>query len=430
MSSTPSRRSVFLVGTAAALGAPLPAASGASAAAPADSPSHRRVMTGADVAAASGWRMLRGRKVGVVSNQTGVLEDTSHIVDSMTARKDLNVVGVFGPEHGFRGTTPAGEAEPEYVDPRTGLPVYSIYAADAAEMAQMFRRAGTDTIVYDIQDVGVRFYEFIWAMYQAMVAARDIGAAFLVLDRPNPIGRRADGPMMTKEYTSAVGLKPILQQYGLTAGELAGYFNGELLPDEGKGGQVDLDVVRVRGWNPWEHAQETGLMWVPPSPNMPTPDTATVYPGTCYFEGTNLSEGRGTTRPFEFIGAPWLDYRYSDRLNARGLPGVRFREAYFVPAFSKHEGKTCAGVQLHVTDLRRYRPIATAVAMLAEAMKYDEFAWRKDDDPRPYWIDKLSGSTRLRKMLDAGKDTGEITAAWQDEVRAFDRTRRAYFLYR
>jgi uncharacterized protein YbbC (DUF1343 family) len=430
MSSAPSRRSLLLGGTAAALGAPLLTSSAASAATVGAAATNGRVTPGADAAAAGGWKLLRGRKVGVVSNPTGVLRSTSHVVDSMAAQKELNIVGVFGPEHGFRGSAQAGESEPEFEDPRTGLTVYDAYGANAAKMAELFRKAGADTIVFDIQDVGVRFYTYIWTMYHAMVAARDIGADFIVLDRPNPVGRRADGPLMTKEFTSGVGLKPIIQQHGLTVGELAGYFNGELLPDEGEGGKAELEVVRVQGWSPSAPAQETGLPWVPPSPNMPFPDTATAYAGTGYFEGTNLSEGRGTTRPFEFIGAPYLDYHYSDRLNARDLPGVRFREGYFVPTFSKHEGKTCAGVQIHITDPRRYQPIPTAVAMLAEAMKYDGFAWRKDNDPRPYWIDKLSGSTRLRTMLDAGKDTDAITSAWESEVRDFDRVRRRYFLYR
>jgi uncharacterized protein YbbC (DUF1343 family) len=430
MSSAPSRRSLLLGGTAAALGAPLLTSSAASAATVGAAATNGRVTPGADAAAAEGWKLPRGRKVGVVSNPTGVLRSTSHVVDSMAAQKELNIVGVFGPEHGFRGSAQAGESEPEFEDPRTGLTVYDAYGANAAKMAELFRKAGADTIVFDIQDVGVRFYTYIWTMYHAMVAARDIGADFIVLDRPNPVGRRADGPLMTKEFTSGVGLKPIIQQHGLTVGELAGYFNGELLPDEGEGGKAELEVVRVQGWSPSAPAQETGLPWVPPSPNMPFPDTATAYAGTGYFEGTNLSEGRGTTRPFEFIGAPYLDYHYSDRLNARDLPGVRFREGYFVPTFSKHEGKTCAGVQIHITDPRRYQPIPTAVAMLAEAMKYDGFAWRKDNDPRPYWIDKLSGSTRLRTMLDAGKDTDAITSAWESEVRDFDRVRRRYFLYR
>ncbi|MFP8962658.1 exo-beta-N-acetylmuramidase NamZ domain-containing protein [Streptomyces nanhaiensis] len=427
----PSRRSLLAGGAAAALAAPLLPSATASAA-PGSRSGGQGVVPGADVAAARGWSMLRGRKVGVISNPTGVLRDTGHIVDSMAARSELEIVGVFGPEHGFRGSAQAGSSEPEFTDPRTGLTVYDAYGAGAAKMAELFTKAGADTIVFDIQDVGVRFYTYIWTMYSAMVAARSTGARFVVLDRPNPIGRRADGPLMTEEFTSGVGAEVIIQQHGMTVGELARYFNGELLPKEGGGGKVaELEVVPVRGWDPYSTAHDSGLPWVPPSPNMPTADTAVVYAGTGYFEGTNLSEGRGTTRPFEFVGAPYLDHRYSDRLNARKLPGVRFREGYFVPTFGKHTGATCAGVQIHVTDPRRYEPIPTAVAMLVEARRHEDFAWRQDswDTRRPFWIDKLSGSPRLREMIDAGKDVEEITAAWQAEVRAFERARRPYLLY-
>jgi uncharacterized protein YbbC (DUF1343 family) len=426
----PTRRSLLAGGTAAALSAPLLTASTAAAAG--HTRGRGRVVTGADLAAARGWSMLRGRKTGVISNPTGVLSNTRHIVDSMAAQDGLEIVGVFGPEHGFRGSAQAGESEPEFEDPRTGLTVYDAYGADAAKMEEMFSKAGADTIVFDIQDVGVRFYTYVWTMYHAMVAARAIGARFVVLDRPNPIGRWADGPMMTEKYTSGVGLKPIIQQHGMTVGELARYFNGELLPEEGDGGEVELEVVELRGWDPYSVASDLDLPWVPPSPNMPTPQTARVYSGTGYFEGVNISEGRGTTAPFEFIGAPYLDYHYSDRLNARGLPGVEFREGYFVPWFSKYEGETCAGVQMVVTDPHRFRPVPTAVAMLVEASKYDDFAWREDDwdKERPFWIDKLSGSTRLREMVDGGESVKAIVAAWQDELRAFERTRRGYLLYR
>ncbi|MCT2591442.1 DUF1343 domain-containing protein [Streptomyces sp. N2-109] len=426
----PSRRSLLAGATAAALTTPAIAAAPAGAAPAAGG--RGRLTPGADLAASRHWPMLRGRKVGVVSNPTGVLRDTRHIVDSMAAREELDIVGVFGPEHGFRGSAQAGESEPEFEDPRTGLTVYDAYGANAAKMRELFTKAGADTIVFDIQDVGVRFYTYIWTMYHAMTAARDLGARFVVLDRPNPVGRRADGPLMTDGFTSGVGLKPIIQQHGMTVGELARYFNGELLPGEGKGGKVELEVVRMRGWDPRSVATGNGLPWVPPSPNMPTADTAAAYPGTGYFEGTNLSEGRGTTRPFEFIGAPYLDHHYSDRLNARALPGVVFREGYFVPTFSKHEKKTCAGVQLVVTDPLRFRPIATAVAMLVEAHRYEEFAWREDswDPKRPYWIDKLSGSPRLREMIDSGAEPDQVTAAWAGEVRDFEHTRRPYLLYR
>jgi len=439
MSRAPSRRSLLLGGASATIAAPLPFHDGALAAS-ADGSGHGAhtagaggVTTGAERAAADGWRMLRGRKVGVFSNPTGILPDARHIVDSMADHDELDVVGVFGPEHGFRGSAQAGHSEPEFKDPRTGLTVYDAYGADAAKMARLLRKAGVDTVVFDIQDVGVRYYTYIWTMYQAMVAARDVRADFVVLDRPNPLGRRADGPLLTRKYASGVGLKPIVQQHGLTVGELARYFNGELLPGEGSGGRVRLDVVRLRGWSPQRPVQDqqAGRPWVPPSPNMPFPDTALAYAGTGLFEGTNLSEGRGSARPFEFVGAPYLDYRFSDRLNSRRLPGVRFREAYFVPTFDKYKGKTCAGVQLHITDPDRFQPIPIAVAMLAEARAYDGFAWRKDDTDRerPYWVDKLSGSARMRHMLDDGASADAVTAAWRGEVAEFEARRRKYLLY-
>jgi uncharacterized protein YbbC (DUF1343 family) len=263
-----------------------------------------------------------------------------------------------------------------------------------------------------------------------MVVAARLGMRYVVLDRPNPIGGRVDGALMTAGYTSGVGKKEIVQQHGMTVGELARFYNGEFLPADA-GREVELDVVKVHGWRPDERAQDYDLPWPPPSPNMPTPDTALVYVGTCFFEGTNVSEGRGTTRPFEIVGAPYLDYHWGDRLNAHGLPGVEFREAYFVPTFNKYVGETCAGVQLHVTNPHTYEPIPTAVAMLVEAKKYDGFTWRYDsyDPERPYWIDKLSGSPRLRTMLDAGASVDEAVGAWREEVAEFDAKRRQYLLY-
>jgi len=216
----------------------------------------------------------------------------------------------------------------------------------------------------------------------------------------------------------------------MTVGELARFYNGEFLPTDA-GRPVELEVVRMKGWRPTSRAQDYDLPWPPPSPNMPTPDTALVYVGTCYFEGTNISEGRGTTRPFEMIGAPYLDYHWGDRLNERGLPGVVFREAYFTPTFSKYQGEMCAGVHVHVTDPLAFQPIRTAVAMLVEARRYDEFAWREDswDPQRPFWIDKLSGSPRLRTMIDAGADVDDVVGAWSEEVAEFDERRRRYLLY-
>ncbi len=383
------------------------------------------MLPGADLLAQRGWRDLAGRKVGVVTNPTGVLRDQTHVVDAMVAA-GLRPVAVFGPEHGFRGTAQAGGSEGDYTDPRTGLPVYDAYGVTADKLAELYRKAGLDTVVFDIADVGARFYTYIWTMYTAMQAAARTGAAFVVLDRPNPVGGTAFGPRLDPAFASGVGRKPIVQQHGMTVGELARFFDAEFLPADG-GRLSALDVVQVRNWRRNTLFAATGLQWVPPSPNMPTPDTALVYPGTCLFEGTLLAEGRGTTRPFETVGAPGIDWRWAERLNELGLPGVRFRETYFVPTFGKFPNQTCGGVQLHLTDPARLDAVRTAVAMIvtARALYPEVFGWRPDNA-----IDRLSGSARLRTMVDAGADTAEIVASWQTELAEFRRQRERYLIYR
>ena len=274
-------------------------------------------------------------------------------------------------------------------------------------------------------------------MDDSMDTAARLGRRYVVLGRPSPIGGRAYGAMMTAPYTSGVGKKEIVQQHGMTVGELARFFNGEFLPAEA-GRPVDLHVVACRHWKRDRLATETGVPWVMPSPNMPTVDTALVYPGTGLFEGVaSMTEGRGTSRPFELIGglATDFDHHWSDRLNARNLPGVRFREAYFSPTSAGQKpqllNKLCAGVEVKVVDPARYDPIRTAVAMLVEARRYPAFAWRADswDATRPYWIDKLTGSTRLRTMIDAGADVTEVVGAWSEELLGFNRRRAPYLLY-
>jgi uncharacterized protein YbbC (DUF1343 family) len=374
---------------------------------------------------------LTGQRVGVISNPTGVDRAYRHLVDLAHADGRVRIAGVFGPEHGFRGSAQAGGSEGTGVDARTGLTVYDAYGASQAKWAELYTRAGVETVAFDIQDVGARFYTYIWTMYDSMAAAARLGLRYVVLDRPNPIGGRAYGPMMTTPFTSGVGKKEIVQQHGMTVGELADFFNGEFLPVEA-GARVTLDVVACRGWISNMMAGDTDVPWVLPSPNMPTPDTALVYPGTAMFEGVaSISEGRGTTRPFELVGGPGLDYHWSDRLNAAGLPGVAFREAYFTPTFNKFVGQLCAGVEVKVTDQRAFDPIRTGVAMLVEARKYPSFAWRADasDPQRPYWIDKLSGSARLRSMVDAGAPADEVVGAWGAELAAFDARRRPYLRY-
>ncbi|PWI42773.1 DUF1343 domain-containing protein [Streptomyces sp. ICBB 8177] len=384
------------------------------------------VVPAADVLAAQGWRALAGRKAGVLTNPTGVLRDLTHIVDSMTAA-GARPVAAFGPEHGFRGTSQAGGSEGDYTDPRTGIPVYDAYGASASDLAGMYRKAGVDTVVFDIAGVGARFYTYTWTMYVAMWAAVLTGASFVVLDRPNPIGGQACGPVLDPAFATGVGLKPIAQQPGMTAGELARMFDALYLPDDTGGRRLaELRVEPVRGYRRDALYTDTGLPWVPPSPNMPTGDTALLYPGTCMFEGTLLSEGRGTTRPFEMIGAPGIDWRWAEELDSCGLPGVRFRENYTVPTFDKFTGTTCGGVQVHLTDRRRVDAIRTVVAMIVTARRLypSVFGWRPD-----HWIDDLTGSSRLRTMVDAGADTDDVVGAWEDELARFRAAREPFLLY-
>jgi uncharacterized protein YbbC (DUF1343 family) len=431
------RRQLLAAAGVGAVAVPIAAAgnahaAGRAAASPAAYPANP-VTTGAQRAASSGWSQLAGEKVGVITNPTGILTNLRSIVDEMHAAGTVDIAGVFGPEHGFRGTAQAGGSEGTYTDPRTGITVYDAYGANADKMETMFRKAGVETVVFDIQDAGARFYTYIWTMYTAMRAAVRTGARFVVLDRPNPIGGTARGPMMTPAYESGVGAKEIVQAHGMTVGELARYFDGEFLTAEEGGRVAQLDVVEVAGWRRDVPYAATGLPWVMPSPNMPTPDTALVYPGCGMFEGTNLSEGRGTTRPFELVGAPYADYKWAERLAGLDIPGAGFRETYFNPTFSKWKGEVCAGVQVHITDSATFDPMRVGVEMLVAAHSlYDDFEWRYDsyDPVRPYWIDKLSGSTRLREQITSGASADEVVGAWKDELAAFDQRRQQYLIYR
>ncbi|MCX4573953.1 DUF1343 domain-containing protein [Streptomyces sp. NBC_01571] len=380
-----------------------------------------RLRTGFERLRSDGYSLLRGHKVGIVTNPTGVTTDVRHIVDVMHADARVKLVAVFGPEHGFRGTAQAGGSEGRYDDPATGLPVYDTYLKSGQPLADIFTASGVDTVVFDIQDVGARFYTYIWTLYDCMEAARLAGKRFVVLDRPNPVtGRAALGPVLHREFASFVGRQPIAQAHGMTVAELARLFNKEFLTKP-----VALETVLMSGWKRSDFYDASALPWVPPSPNMPTADTALVYSGTCLFEGTNLSEGRGTTRPFELLGAEGLDGRWAESVGGLGLPGVHFREAYFAPTFSKFEGKTIGGVQIHVADRAAFDPVRTGIALLVTAKKvWSGFAWRSDQ-----WIDKLTGSTGVRTMIDAGATADEVVASWRDELAAFRRTRKEYLLY-
>ncbi|MCX4510029.1 DUF1343 domain-containing protein [Streptomyces sp. NBC_01619] len=413
-----SRRGLLAAGGAAGA-----LAATASAVSPAAAHGGRsRLRTGFERLSADGYRLLSGERVGVVTNPTGITRDARHIVDVMHADDRVDLVAVFGPEHGFRGTAQAGGSEGRYDDPATGLPVYDTYLKSGQPLADIFTASGVGTIVFDIQDAGARFYTYIWTLYDCMEAAALAGKRLVVLDRPNPVtGRAALGPVLDKAFATFVGREPIAQAHGMTVAELARLFNGEFLATP-----VELDVVPMSGWRRDEFYDATGLPWVPPSPNMPTPDTALVYSGTCLFEGTNLSEGRGTTRPFELLGAEGIDRAWAEAANALDLPGVRFREAYFAPTFSKFQGKTVGGVQLHVHDRDVFDPVRTGIGLLVTAKRsWSGFAWRSDN-----WIDKLTGSTRVRTLIDAGAGTDDVVGAWQQDLAAFRAVRREYLLYR
>ncbi|MFJ6572900.1 exo-beta-N-acetylmuramidase NamZ domain-containing protein [Streptomyces sp. NPDC091292] len=394
------------------------------AATPASASGHggSRPRTGFERLVADGYGLLSGDKVGVVTNPTGVTRDVRHLVDVMHADDRVDLVAVFGPEHGFRGTAQAGGSEGRYDDPATGLPVYDTYLKSGQPLADIFTASGVDTVVFDIQDVGARFYTYIWTLFDCMEAAQLAGKRFVVLDRPNPVtGRGAYGPVLHKEFATFVGRQPIAQAHGMTVAELARLFNHEFLAKP-----VRLDTVLMSGWKRSDFYETSGLPWVPPSPNMPTTDTALVYSGTCLFEGTNLSEGRGTTRPFELLGAEGIDQRWAAAVNGLALPGVHFREAYFAPTFSKFQGKTVGGVQIHLADRAAFDPVRTGIALLVTAKQtWSGFAWRSDN-----WIDKLTGSTQVRTMIDAGAGTDEVVGAWQGELAAFRATRKRYLAYR
>ncbi|MBT3151832.1 DUF1343 domain-containing protein [Streptomyces sp. CHD11] len=415
-----SRRNLFATTTAALAASAAPAAAASGPASPRGG--GRRLRTGFERLAADGYRPLDGQRVGVVTNPTGITRDARHIVDVMHGDDRIDLIAVFGPEHGFRGTAQAGGSEGRHDDPATGLPVYDTYLKSGQELADIFTASGVDTVVFDIQDVGARFYTYIWTLFDCMESARLAGRRFMVLDRPNPVtGRAALGPVLHREFATFVGRQPISQAHGMTVAELARLFNGEFLPTP-----VPLETVSMSGWKRSDFYDASGLPWVPPSPNMPTPETALVYSGTCLFEGTNLSEGRGTTRPFELLGAEGIGRGWAEEANGLGLAGVRLREAYFAPTFSKFQGKTIGGVQVHVHDRESFDPVRTGIGLLITARRsWSGFAWRPD-----HWIDKLTGSTLVRTMIDAGADTDEVTGGWQEELAEFRRTRREYLLYR
>lgn len=383
-----------------------------------------RVISGLDTLLDTRLDLLRGLRVGLISNPTGVTADVTPNVDALRAA-GVNLVALYGPEHGFASHVQDGLEVGHALDARTGLPVYSLYGEARKPTPEMLR--DVDALVFDIQDAGVRFYTYLWTMALCMQAAAENGLRFVVLDRPNPItGTRVEGPVLEPGYESYVGLYPVALRLGLTVGELARLVNDHF------GVRAGLTVVPLDGWQREMWYDETGLPWVAPSPNLPSLDTAIVYPGTCLFEGTNLSEGRGTTRPFELIGAPWLDgFALAATLNDLELVGVRFRPTAFIPTFSKHADVACFGVQMHVTDRDRFQPIPAALHLIAAARAQapDQFGWASYFPEGPGPFDRLIGNGTVRMQLDAGTPVDEIVAGWAAELQQWDALLASYRQY-
>ena len=400
-------------GASAATSPPAPAACDCATSAP---------LLGIDVLLSSRLDLLRGKRVGLVTNATGMDHALRSSVDRFAARSDFRLVALFGPEHGVRGDVQAGDKVASSRDAATGLPVHSLYGEHREPTPEML--AGVDVLVFDIQDVGTRFYTYPSTLAGVMRAAKRAGIPVIVADRPDPLGGvRVEGPVLDPALASFVGMFPIPIRHGMTIGELATLFN------TGFGIGAELHVVAMQGWQRGDEPLRGALPWVPPSPNMPTPDTALVYPGMGLLEGTNVSEGRGTTRPFETLGAPWVDARaLAERLNALGLPGVRFRPTWFTPTFSKHAGQACGGVQLHVTDRAAFLPVRTGIAVLKALhdQQPGEFAFLPGQPP---FFDRLAGVDDLRAANARGDTLDVIEARWQPGLAAFEVLRRQHLLY-
>ncbi|MGH7344625.1 MAG: exo-beta-N-acetylmuramidase NamZ family protein [Candidatus Rokuibacteriota bacterium] len=372
--------------------------------------------------------LLRGQRVALLTHQASIDSRYEHAVTLVRDLRGVKVRRLLAPEHGLWGAPQDHIWIDGARDPATGLPVWSLYGARREPTAPMLR--GIDTVVVDLQDVGSRYYTFIWTMALAMRACARSGVRVVVLDRPNPLGGAiVEGNVADPAFASFVGLYPLAIRHGLTIGEIAQYLN------ERHRIGCQLTVVPMRGWRRRMLWEDTGLPWVPPSPNMPTLDTARVYPGGCLIEGTNLSEGRGTTRPFEWIGAPYLDaHRDAAALEALRLPGVHFRPARFQPTFHKWAGRLCDGVQIHVTDVHRFKPFLTGLAEITIARRLAPrgFAWRRppyEFEKRRMPIDILCGTDEIRRAIEKGTPLPAIERAWQGDLVRWKRLRAAYLMY-
>jgi uncharacterized protein YbbC (DUF1343 family) len=385
--------------------------------------------TGLEVLLESHLHLLEGARVGLIVSPASINSNFEHAADLFHEHKRINLTALFGPQHGIRGETQDNMIEWQtFRDKHTGLPAYSLYGETRKPTPEMLD--GLDVLVFDVQDVGTRVYTFIYTMALAMKAARESRITFIVLDRPNPInGINIEGNIHEPDFRSFVGMYPMPMRHGMTAGELALMFNTDF--DIG----CELEVIKMQGWRRAMWHEQTGLPWVMPSPNLPTVDAAVVYPGSVMIEGTTVSEGRGTTRPFEIIGAPYINGReLAERLKQDQLPGASFRQMSFEPTFHKFKGEICGGIQIHVTDRSAFKPVITGAAIISAVRHLypDQFSWKQP--PYEYVFDKLpfdviNGSASVREMIEAGATAREIEERWRAGLEDFAAKRKPHLLY-
>lgn len=369
--------------------------------------------------------LVEGRSVGLITNQTGIDPQFRSNLTLFAEHSKVQLAALFSPEHGISGSAQAGLHVPSGVDKGEQIPIYSLYGETRQPTPEML--AGIDVLMYDIQDVGSRYYTYISTLLRSMSAAAANGVDFIVLDRPNPIrGDRVEGNQLQPGFRSFVGETTLTIRHGMTVGELAQFCKAEL----DYAPSLRLHVVPVHGWQRAMWYDQTGLPWVPPSPNMPTIETATLYPGICLIEGTNLSEGRGTAKPFEWIGAPWIDPEsWADTLNDLDLPGVHFRPIHFTPTFSKYGDEESHGVQIHVTDRDRFKPVDVALHLIATVWRDYSDRFEFLENRGRYFFDLLAGTDTLRLRLMAAESATEIVQSWSAEVEKFTEQCRPYLLY-
>lgn len=389
-----------------------------------------KVITGADVLLRDHLDLLRGKRVGIVTNHSAILSNGVHLVDTLSKLSSLKVTVLFGPEHGIRGDAPDGTSITNSKDTKTGIQVYSLYGKINKPTKQMLQ--DVDVLIYDIQDVGARFYTFISTLFYTVQAAAENNIPVFVLDRPNPItGIKVEGPVRKEELKSFVGIAPIPVMHGMTIGELAKMFNESGMI--GKNLQADLTVIKMENWQRDLYFDQTGLQWLKPSPNIPNLETAIVYPGMCLIEGTNISEGRGTYSPFLTIGAPFINSKeLISQLKGLSVKGIEFDAVDFSPveianmaSKPKFENNVCHGIKISLKDRKNFEPVEFGIKLLCSIQKLYPLEFKISEGR----FDRLVGDKTIREKILSGISSDEIISNWQKELNDFKEFRKKYLLY-